>query len=276
MPWIGAEQRSHTGTTPDSSLEYPTQAIARGLSPATAIVEHLTVTECRLRTTAFYDPGDFLEFDFTAPKHATIRARGHAISRVASGPRFTYRIRLDRMTAKEADELARAVAETYRRQARSRLHERALKKLPTTEGLVRESVRVVSRFPIFYRTARANFAPAKAQDVSSGGLSMTCNQSLANGETIELRLTLPCDPLSVYPEQTAILDLRSRTVTHARANLRRAFEEMLLRARVVTQVTRERGVYVHGLSLVDIGSHDRDELARYVHAVQLARKSLGR
>ncbi len=80
----------------------------------------------------------------------------------AKGPRFEYRMRLDRMSAKEIDLLAFAVTQSHRRQAIARSNQRTINKLPTTERLTRESVRVLAQFAIMYRTSKEDFKPAKA------------------------------------------------------------------------------------------------------------------
>lgn len=190
------------------SLEFATTVSARGIAPANAVVGHLTASECRFRTVVFFDPGDAIEFTFGLRPEHQVRARGSIVSRTAVGPRFIYKMRLDRMSANEIDELARTVAESHRKRASMRSYEQTIRSLPTTERLTRSNV-------------------------SSGGLLMTCGEALVEGEPVELRFTLPSEVLAVYPEETALLDLRKGTATPLRSNQRR-FEELVIGARVVT------------------------------------------
>lgn len=274
MPWIGAnaQPRRNEQAQPPASLEQATTISGRGTAPANAVIEHLTAHECRLRTVVFFDATESVEFDFTTIENVRIRARGRIAERHSKGPRFIYRIRLDRMDSRETESLARAVALLHRRQANERSHRRAIDALPTTESLARTSHRAVADFTMLYRTARENPKSAQASDVSTGGLAMTCRDALIPGEHVEVRFTMPSEVLDVHPEQTALLDLRTRSVAHVRADMRRPFQEILVRARVVSHQPLGEGTFKYGLSFLDLTTEARNELARYVHAIQLARR----
>ena len=96
------------------SLEFPTTVSARGIAPANAVVEQLNTAEARLRTVVFFDHNDVIEFTLGGESEKPIFVRGTVISRANNGPRFIYRLRLDRMSAKEIDGLARRVAASKR------------------------------------------------------------------------------------------------------------------------------------------------------------------
>ncbi len=274
MPWIGTSSSTARAVRaePTVSLEYPTTVSTRGAKPANAVIESITAHECRLRTVVFFDRHEVVEFDFEADGHPGIHACGRVLERVSKGPRFVYRVRLDRMPAAESDALARAVASTHRSQARERSHRRSLAQLPTTEALARSSQRVAADFAVQYRTARERFKAGKAGDVSNGGLSMTCGDALLPGEPLELCFSLPSDVLDVHPEETAVLDLRSRSVARTRSDLRRAFQPLTVRARVVSHRPLGDGAYAYGIAFVDLDAHAREELARYAQAVELLKR----
>lgn len=268
MPWISttsATKPTETVSAP-ASLEFATLVSARGIAPANAIVEHLTASECRFRTVVFFDHGDVVEFEFGVD--ASVLVRGSVASRTAKGPRFEYRMRLDRMSAKEIDLLARAVSESQRRQALARSHQRAVAKIPTTERLTRDSVRVLAQFAIQYRTSKEDWRTAKAGNVSSGGMLMTCGDALVEGMPVELRFTLPSDVLKIFPEETAVLDLRNGTVRTSRNDPRRPFAEMAVGARVVTHQPVGNGIYRYGIAFTSIDVYHQEEIARYTNAVQ--------
>lgn len=273
MAWIEAGRASKATTAAPpvrspESLEFATTVSARGIAPANAVIELLNTAECRFRTVVFFDHGDGVEFDL-AIQGVGAKVRGSVISRVANGPRFVYRVRLDRMSAKEIDQLAHVVMEIQRKLAKA--HHQAIAKIPTTERLTRENVRVLSRFSIVYRTPRSDYRPAKAGNVSAGGLLMMCGEALVQGEPVEVRFTLPSDVLKALPEETAVLDLNKATLTPMRSDQRRPFEEMTLGARVVMCQPAEDGGYRYGLAFTCINDYQREELARYTHAVQRAR-----
>lgn len=274
MTWFSSQATSskETASKPAVSLEFATTVSSRGIAPANAIIERLSASECRLRTVVFFETSDVVEFRFGLPPAEKVYVRGTVVARTSKGPRFVYDLRLDRMSAKEIDELARRVAECQRRMAAARSHEETINKLPTTEQLIRSSVRVMATFPLQYRTPKAPAKQAKAGDVSMGGLLMTCSEILVPGTPVELRFTLPCDALAAYPEETAVIDLKKGTVAPLRGgDQRRPFEEMVLGARVVAHRPLGNGMHAFGLAFTSINGYQREELARYTNAVQRAR-----
>lgn len=277
MTWIGNSTKPKLVATKvepakaTRSLEFPTTVSTRGIAPANCVIEHLTATECRFRTVVLFEFGEVVEFPFEASGGQRAVARGTVVARGQSGPRFIYRVRLDKMSTKEVDELARTMNANYQRQAQARSHEASIRNLPTTERLTRSTVRVVSQFPIIYRTPKEEYRQARAGDVSAGGLLMICNEALVEGEPIELKFTLPSDVLAAYPEETAILDMRKGTATPLRSDQRRAFEEMTIGARVVNHRPLGNNTYAYGLAFTCIDGNQHEEIARYTHAVQRAR-----
>jgi hypothetical protein len=266
MPWISAAPQNLATATTVASLEFVTTVSARGIAPANAVVEYLTASECRFRTVVFFDHADVVEFEFGIGP--SLRVRGSVISRTAKGPRFEYRMRLDRMSAKEIDALAFSITQNHRRQSIAPTNRRAIQQLPTTERLTRESVRVLAQFPMLYRTAKEDFKPAKAGDVSAGGMLMTCGVALVEGMPLELRFTLPSDVLKIYPEETVAIDIRTSTVSRSRPDPRRSFEEMAIGARAVTHQPLGDGRYRYGLAFTGITGFQQEEIARYAHASQ--------
>ena len=258
MSWIGVRS-DHLGgksTVPNISLEHPITVIARGIGPAHAVVEQLNASECRVRSAVWLGRGDAIEFVYHAGSEEAAMVRGTVTSHVAVGTHFVYKVRLNRMSAAELDALAHVVAKEQRRLATARSH-----LVPVDLSAARESkrsaFRVLAPFPIAYRPMRSQFKPAKAENVSAGGLSMICPEFLHEGDLLELRFTPPLEVLSVYPE--------------AAKERRRPFEEMLVTARVVRARALGPKKFTYGLSLIGIDSYQHEELARYVSAVSLSR-----
>jgi len=276
VTWIGTASKKAApavaSETPPS-LEFPTTVSARGLSPAQAIIEHLTVSEARLRSVLLFDHNSTVEFSFGLSGRPTVIARGRIVSRTQKGPRFIYRVVLDRMSGSEADELARTVNEAHRRTALSRSLERSVRNLPTTDGLTRRTVRVSSEFELAFRTPKEAFKPARCADVSAGGMLIACREVLVDGMAIEVKFTLPADVLHVYPEETVALDLRNREVVRStRSDMRCPFGEMVILARVASHQILPGGEYAYGLAFHNIDGYTTEEISRYTHAAQLAKK----
>ena len=274
MTWFGGASPSgkRQSTSAQPSIEAVTMLHARGISPVHAIIEQLSTSECRLRSVVLLNNDEPVEFEF-AMFDARTTIRGRVVARAQKGPRFLYSIKLVGMKSAEIDELSRILMLVHRKGAMSRSLERMQQQLPTTDGLTRKAFRVPSQFSILYRTAKEELKIAQAANISAGGLLMTCADALVEGMAIELRITLPSDVLDVFPEETAVLDMRTRAVQHTtRSNMRREFRDMVLRARVVSHHPISPGVYSYGLEFWKIDSVTREEIARYVHAVQLAKR----
>ena len=84
-------------------------------------------------------------------------------------------------------------------------------------------------------------------------------------------MTLPSAALEIYPEETSAIDLRKHTATPLRNEARRPFEAMRVGARIVMRRKLGLGKYVYGFAFTSIDTYQREEIARYVHAVDIAR-----
>lgn len=257
------------------SLEMPVVMTVRRLpAPVYATLMEITAHGARVRSLVLMERGNEIEFDVNiGGTPMTIMARVEARRNAVSGARFEYQLSFDAMPESQIDLLARAVRELERRVAASRSIQKSIDALPTTDGERRGSYRALSAFPMSYRRDGDQWTEAKIGDISSTGIRMTCEELIAIGTMVELNVTLPSSVLDVYPEETAVIDMTQGTPRRVggRADMRRPFEEMTLRGRVVTrfQPVREREVY--GVAFIEIDGYQREEIARFTHAVQLAK-----
>lgn len=264
------------GGTPQQqlkSLEYGSRVSAKGVASSQAVIEQLSATECSFRSVSFFVPGDIVELEFG--DDADVCIRGRVVSRASIGPRFSYTTSLKVMNASETDALARALADKYRREAMSRSLERLRSSLLTTENSKRASHRVLSQFPILFRRSSNDeaYKSASAGNISSTGLLMVVNDRLKPETQLDLRFTLPSAVLAAYPEETTTLDVRRLAIIRGpRPDERRPFEEMRVGARVATVIENLRGTFACGIEFTQIDGAEREEIARYVHAVQQAKR----
>jgi hypothetical protein len=277
--WFGSQksagtvptQRGSTAAPRRPSLEIPTSVAARGLSPVNAVIEHLTASQCRLRTVVLLDRNEVLAFDVNLPGQKPMTARGRVLSCTSAPPRFIYTISLDVMAERHVDELARGLAASYP-QHRSRLLDVAsLRDLPTTDGLTRTKPRQATEFAVQYRTPNGRIKAATATEISTGGIRLICSDALVESELVELRFTLPSTVLDAYHEETAVLDLRGagqrRNVVPSR--LREPFQELVAYARVRYHKPLGMQTYEFGLEFCALDRAAHDEIARYVDAARL-------
>ncbi|MBV8490308.1 MAG: PilZ domain-containing protein [Candidatus Eremiobacteraeota bacterium] len=271
--WFGASKSAPTSareSVPSStSLECATTITARGVN-ANAVIEHLTASQCRLRSVVMLDIHAVVEFDVTLPGRPAMAVRGRVAARNRSGPRFSYTVALDRMTTAETDALARSLAHSHRHRVNPRLRSiETLKDIPVAHGLMRAKLRQASAFTLSFRTAKEGFKTARADNVSTGGLLVTSPEVLVEGMVLELQFTLPSEVLDVYPEETTVIDVRNllkrRTVP---SKLRRPFTEMAVQARITRHQPLPGGVYQYGLAFLPMERETRQEIARYVDALR--------
>jgi len=132
--------------------------------------------------------------------------------------------------------------------------------------------RALTAFPAYFRREGAAWGEGKVGDISATGIRMNCEELIGIGTMLDMRITLPSSVLDVYPEETAVLDLTQSVPRRiGRADMRRPFEEMSVRGRVVTRFQPVRDREVYGVAFIEIDGYQREEIARFTHAVQLSK-----
>lgn len=259
-----------------ASLEMPVVLNVRRLpSPVYGTLMDVNAHGARIRSLVLLEKGTEVEFDVNVGGYAAISVTGRVESRrnAATGARFEYQLSFRTMAEAQIEAVARAVRDIERRAAAARTIQRQIESLPTTDAERRGSYRALASIQTRFRPDGGNWCDGKIGDISATGVRMNCVEILHIGTTIEMRLTLPGDVLEVYPEETAAIDTTGNVPrrTSGRPDMRRPFEEMTLRGRVVTrfQPVREREVY--GIAFTEIDGYQREEIARYTHAAQLAK-----
>ncbi|HTU69285.1 MAG TPA: PilZ domain-containing protein [Candidatus Baltobacteraceae bacterium] len=258
------------------SLEMPVVMSVRRLpAPVYGTLMEVNANGARIRSLVLMERGTEVEFDLSLAGNAPITVNGRVEGRrnASSGARFEYLLSFETMAEPQVDALARAVGDLDRRAAATRSIQRSLDAIPTTDRERRGSYRALTAFPVHFRREGDEWNEGKVGDISATGIRLTCAELIAIGTVLDMRLTLPASVLDVYPEETAVLDISQGVPRRVggRADMRRPFEEMRLRGRVVTrfQPVREREVY--GVAFIEIDGYQREEIARFTHAVQLSK-----
>lgn len=266
---------SLTSRAAATSLEMPVVMSVRRLpAPVYGTLMDINAHGARVRSLVLMERGTEVEFDLSLANSAPIAVGGRVEGRrnAASGARFEYHLSFDSMPEAQVDALVRGVREIERRAAASRSIQKSLDELPTTDRNRRGSYRALTAFSAKFRSEGERWSEGKVGVISATGVRMSCEELVAIGTMLDLRVTLPSSVLGVYPEETAVLDLTQAVPRRTgRADMRRPFEEMALRGRVVTrfQPVRERECY--GVAFIEIDGYQREEIARYTHAIQLSK-----
>lgn len=246
--WIG---KASGGETPQPArvqtqrgASFPTVVRARGIAPANAFIDAMSDAECVIRCVVLLDTDASIEFDAKRADGTAYVVRGKIRSRVAVPPRFEYTVDLERSIPVVADP-----------------------KEPV-EG-ARRTLRLDVEFGLQYRTLKEGFRNAKARNVSTGGLLMTCREALVESMLLELHFVLPSHVLNVYPERSTVLDIRAGFKRKSvPSKLRKPFEDVVVPARVVRHHPVGEGQFAYGVSFFNMDRKAREEIARFVEAVR--------
>ncbi len=283
MLWLG--RRSTEGHSVGNqrqfyrqSIELPIAIEVAGLpAPVYGTLINISETGCRLRSLILIDRDRDVEFELKRPNQPAFLLKGRIITRATpqKGGGYEYGVTFARMSTTERAALAREIREMQRREAASRADRRSAtppKPLPKTGKQRRNSVRTMVEFPIRYRIGNKPSETASANDVSTGGLRLMTQDALVVGTVVEMRFTLPNDFLYVYPAAGERVEISPFGARRLRIpDNRRPFEEMAVHGRIVSRFQPQRGREVFGVQFTDVDGYQREEIARFTHAVQLAK-----
>jgi hypothetical protein len=255
-------------------MELPIAVSVGGLpAPVYGTLVNLSEEGCRLRSLILLDRNRMVEFTLIRPGWKPLALRGRVLSRATPpvGGGFEYGVAFEGLPKSDREQLAREIAEFQRRAAIARNADLPTPATPKNSQR-RRAVRTMAAFPVRYRSDDHAARAATANDVSAGGMRLMCNDTLAIGTMITFEFTLPSSVLDVYPEGGEQVEISP--FGHRQRRLpdhRRPFEPMVIRGRVRSRFPQARGKDVYGIEFVDIDGYQREEIARFAHAVQLSK-----
>ena len=271
QPDRGNQRRSYR-----QSIELPIAVSVRGLpAPVYGTLINISETGCRLRSLILLDRNRLIEFVLARAGNDSLRLRGRVLSRATpqSDAGYEYGVAFEDSTPGQQDALGREIAEMQRRAAAARVSAREAAKGAGVGGDQRRTaVRTVIAFAIRYKLTNRSAATGEAADISAGGLRMSCDDQLAIGSELELRFTLPSAVLNAYPKADDRMEITPFGQRRVRVpDNRRQFSEMIVHGKVLARQQPQGGKEVYGIGFTDIDGYQREEIARFTHAVQLSR-----
>lgn len=136
----------------------------------------------------------------------------------------------------------------------------------------RTAFRMPVEFDIVYtlegRRGRRN---ARANDLSAGGLRLSCDEDFFKGSILALEFTLPDEFLANMKIEKEVYEqspfgLRPETIKVQP----HGFSPVSVRAKVMaTFFTLDRKKFAHGLSFVNLDNKTEEELQRFIHLWQI-------
>jgi hypothetical protein len=254
------------------TFDVPVKLRVRSASePVQATLLHVAVSGCRLRTSMLMERGTALAFEWRLGSGKLLELSGVVAARYAprnGGVGFEYAVALEDLEQGDAGELEREASMLARRTASARSYDTSLIDISQFTGY-----RVPEDFAIEYRSDDPDsvLRRAYACDLTGNGLRLRCHESLKPDDRLVLSFTLPDHVLRVHKgkdDELVIGPFGYRRVP--RKYLRRPFHELKLKARVLSAVKDSHRRDAYEVSFLDVDGMAREELARYIHASQLA------
>lgn len=276
MAWLGKKPAPPAAAQADTgkhTFDVPVKLRLRGVAePVQATLLHIAVSGCRLRCWMLMERGTALSFEWRLSDGKPLQIAGTVAARYAprnGGVGFEYAVALEPLNEQDSDALAREAAMLQRRSASARSYDTSLVDISGFTGY-----RVPDDFAIAYRVTdpRVGAKIAQACDISGNSLRMRCEERLREGQEIVLQLRLPDRVLDVHKgddDELVSGPLGYRRVP--RKYLRRPFADLKIRAKVAGAVKDSKRRDAYEMHFFDLDGLAREELARYIHASQLAR-----
>lgn len=258
---------------PKASFDVPVRFHVRGVTEAVqGTLLHIAVSGCRLRSWLLMDRGTGISLQWRLGDGKVLDLAGVVAARYAprnGGVGFEYAVAFEAIPEADADALSREAAMLQRRASSARSYDTSLVDISQFTGY-----RVPADFPLSFKIddPRVGAKSGHGCDLSGNMLRLRTSEALRQGQNVALTFRLPDGVLGVHQgkdDELVTGPFGYRRVP--RKYLRRPFEELRLRARVLGAVTDSQHRQAFELELLDVDGLAREEIARYIHAAQLAR-----
>jgi hypothetical protein len=255
-------------------LDLPVQFRVAGIRLTVGgTIVNVSISGCRFRSWIAIDRGAQVEFDW--PREGVhLHLAGAIVTRETSreGAAFEYGVEFTELSPVQSDLLAKEINEAQRREALNRSMQARALELSPSERNRRQSYRAHTEFPVDLIFDDRKTAPltVTATDISAGGLRVVLDRELTEREELTVRFRLSADVLKIFPqgEIEEFVQTPFGVRKHSK-NRRRPFEEMRLRSRVAARLKDWCGRPAYGIAFIEIDAYTREEIARFIHAVQL-------
>lgn len=235
-----------------------------------ATLLHIAISGCRLLSSLALERGTAITFEWRLSSGKLLNVAGVVAARYAprNGARgYEYAVALEMMPEQEAAELAQE-AELLVRSASARSYDTAL--VDISQFL---NYRVPDDVPVSFRIdVPRTFGMGRVCDVTGNALRLWCNESLKPNQMVHLAVRLPDVVLNVHKgRDDELVTTPMGTAQVPRKVLRQPFQEIQLSGRVIGPVKDSKRREAYEVELAELTAVARQEIARYIHASQLAR-----
>lgn len=274
MAWLNGKPKvepAHADVAAPA-FDVPIKFKLRGIAePIAGTLLHIALGGARIRSWLRMERGTAISFDWRLGDGSVLAISGVVAAQYAprnGGVGFEYAVALEELPENQADALAKESAMLQRRALSARSYDTSLVDISQFTGY-----RVPDDFPVAYRTEDPRALPrqASACDVTGNALRLRGDEQLKAGQLLWLSFRLPDAVLDVHKGRDDELvpgAFGYRRVP--RRYLRRPFAQLHVRVRIVSPVVDSQRRAAYDAEFVEVDGLTREELARYIHASQLA------
>lgn len=254
-----------------ATFDVPVKMRVRGaLLAASATLLHIAISGCRLRASAVMERGTALSFEWRLSDGKLLDIAGVVAARYPTrngAPGYEYAVALEAMAQDDTEALEKE-AEQLVRSASAKSYDTAL--VDISQFL---NYRVPDDVTVSFRIDNPRtFGIASACDITGNALRLRCSETLRANETVHLAVKLPDVVLNVHKgRDDELVTAPMSTQQVPRKALRRPFQEIQMSGRVSGVVKDSKRRDAYEIEFLDLNSVARQEIARYIHASQLAR-----
>lgn len=269
MAWT--EQSSSAEPEVKRTFDVPVVMRVRGEErTVSATLLHIAISGCRLRAPVSLERGTGVSFEWRLSNGKLANIAGAVAARYDARDGktgFEYAVALEPLPEDEAQVLAKE-AELLVRAASARNYDTAL--VDISQFL---NYRVPDDVRVSYRIDNPrSFGIGNACDIMGKALRLRCSEPLRLNERIHLSMRLPDVVLNVHKgdgDEMVSAPMGEKQVP--RKQLRQPFQEIQVSGRISGVVKDSRRRDSYEIELEDVNPLARQEIARYIHASQLAR-----
>ena len=254
-----------------NTFDVPIKMRVRGVAEVVpAMLLHIAISGCRLHSTMSMERGTGLTFEWRLSNGKLLDVAGVVAARYEprnGTPGFEYAVALDAMPEDEATALSKEAAMLVR-SASARSYDTAL--VDISQFL---NYRTPDDVTVSYRIDNPRtFGIGSACDITGNALRLRCSETLRTDEIVFLAVRLPDVVLNVHKgpdDELVTAPMGEKQIP--RKMLRRPFQEIQLRGRITASVKDSKRRDAYEVELLEVDGIARQEIARYIHASQLAR-----
>ena len=222
----------------------------------------LSASGCRIRSRENYELGTRIGFDVpSSEKHMKLTGTIVKREKSVSSFIFDYGVTFSGLSEGQKEAIVQELMHFQRRDAKA-VSFKKFADVRTEQPQTRLTYREEVTFPIQFMHGQSVHSSGFASDISMDGIRLWTDMALQNGARLHLTFTLP--DYVLYPDIEP-----GEPIPRVANKSQHAFKEMHMKGVVVARLPSNTRKLPHGVKFVDLHPVDREEVARFIHLLQI-------